>query len=333
MGENMNKKKALITLFMLMAIGLYSNDGPFWDIRMGAAYPMEEKSNSVSLLREEIKIDFYNEYYTVEVDFFFYNNGPNITIKVGFPEYITSEKGVGEIEDFKTEFNGNLQNCEYVTGTIRTIDDVRRIYTTNWYVKNVIFPEYQNSTSKVKYKVKYTEHSGYQIAKYIYGTGKYWKGDIGEIKIVISNYTYKWPYIVISDNQIKNATYLNIEDNKSTITIRNCKPEKIEDSFVFRIAPFDCPYGTDPVYRTIWPNMPEFSKDFFRREINEYSLVSFSKMQLRIVRNCIYAFHGYQFSATDLKDYFAKQYWYKEIMQQGRVYKDASLTENDKRNL
>lgn len=50
---------------------------------------------------------------------------------------------------------------------------------------------------------------------------------------------------------------------------------------------------------------------------------------LRIVRNAIFAKHGYTFQSEDLKEYFSKMSWYKP----NRSNVDESLTPTDKNNL
>ncbi|MBR4326211.1 MAG: YARHG domain-containing protein, partial [Bacteroidales bacterium] len=45
----------------------------------------------------------------------------------------------------------------------------------------------------------------------------------------------------------------------------------------------------------------------------------FSKAQLRVMRNEIYARHGYVFSSADLKAHFAKMSWYKPLNDNSKV--------------
>ena len=49
------------------------------------------------------------------------------------------------------------------------------------------------------------------------------------------------------------------------------------------------------------------------------SLILFSKAQLRIMRNEIYARHGYTFASADLKAHFAKMSWYKPLNDNSKV--------------
>ncbi|MDQ2180236.1 YARHG domain-containing protein [Marinifilum sp. D714] len=49
-------------------------------------------------------------------------------------------------------------------------------------------------------------------------------------------------------------------------------------------------------------SLTKLEKDYFK---------NFTKSQLRIARNEIFAFHGYSFKSEDLKEVFNKKYWYK----------------------
>ena len=53
--------------------------------------------------------------------------------------------------------------------------------------------------------------------------------------------------------------------------------------------------------------------------VNEAMLWFFDSELLRIMRNEIYARHGYVFSSADLKAYFSKQPWYKPLNNNGAV--------------
>ena len=49
------------------------------------------------------------------------------------------------------------------------------------------------------------------------------------------------------------------------------------------------------------------------RKLTYNDIRSLSKPQLRILRNEIYARHGYIFKSADLKAYFSKYPWYKPL--------------------
>ncbi|TGN00016.1 YARHG domain-containing protein [Leptospira dzoumogneensis] len=64
--------------------------------------------------------------------------------------------------------------------------------------------------------------------------------------------------------------------------------------------------------------------------ISESDLSSYTKSSdLRIIRNSIFAKHGYIFKSDELKDFFAKKSWYKVRFHNV----DNLLSQNDKRNI
>jgi hypothetical protein len=63
--------------------------------------------------------------------------------------------------------------------------------------------------------------------------------------------------------------------------------------------------------------------------ISNSILEELDKQQLRIIRNSIYARHGYNFKSSDLQDYFSKFSWYSGT----KVDVDNELTEIDKLNI
>ena len=58
-------------------------------------------------------------------------------------------------------------------------------------------------------------------------------------------------------------------------------------------------------------------------------LVSFSKDDLRLLRNCIYARYDYKFTSLELKNFFSKFKYYKG----DKDNVDDQFTENDKKNI
>ena len=55
------------------------------------------------------------------------------------------------------------------------------------------------------------------------------------------------------------------------------------------------------------------------RIVTEYFLGYFDKKLLRIMRNEIYARHGYKFSSADLTSYFSKMSWYEPVSDNNKV--------------
>lgn len=62
------------------------------------------------------------------------------------------------------------------------------------------------------------------------------------------------------------------------------------------------------------------------------NLASYSKAQLRLIRNEIYARHGYCFKHEDLKQYFASKTWYKPNPSLSTTQVFARFNETERRN-
>lgn len=71
--------------------------------------------------------------------------------------------------------------------------------------------------------------------------------------------------------------------------------------------------GTGEDYTT--DSHAEINDDLFKKlstqRLNDSELSGYSKSELRILRNSIFARHGYIFKSEDLKEYFSKFEWYK----------------------
>ena len=52
----------------------------------------------------------------------------------------------------------------------------------------------------------------------------------------------------------------------------------------------------------------------YGNELNTYS-----PQMLRVMRNSIFAHHGYVFQSADLKDYFSREPWYKPVNNNGSM--------------
>jgi hypothetical protein len=69
------------------------------------------------------------------------------------------------------------------------------------------------------------------------------------------------------------------------------------------------PVAATPAQGGVQGNYPEAST----RNLNESELASKSCFELKIMRNEIYARHGYIFKTDDMRAYFSRQSWYKPV--------------------
>jgi hypothetical protein len=69
----------------LVIFNLYTNDS--WVDSAGGSYTLlDNKTQNVQMLSENIKIDLYVNYYEMNIEFIFYNHGNTVELMVGFPE-------------------------------------------------------------------------------------------------------------------------------------------------------------------------------------------------------------------------------------------------------
>ena len=98
---------------------------------------------------------------------------------------------------------------------------------------------------------------------------------------------------------------------------------------IYRVS--DGEYG--PVPGALWHKLKNVSPNgrwaFLSKEIvPETTMWRFHSPLIRIMRNEIYARHGYVFNSADLKDYFGKQPWYKPLNNNAAVKLSAIETLN-----
>jgi hypothetical protein len=63
--------------------------------------------------------------------------------------------------------------------------------------------------------------------------------------------------------------------------------------------------------------------------LQKEDLLFLSSVQLRTLRNLIFAIHGYKFRSPDLREYFGSQEWYSP----SDAFSDSDLTDIERRNI
>ncbi len=71
--------------------------------------------------------------------------------------------------------------------------------------------------------------------------------------------------------------------------------------------------------------------DVFKRYLGQADLYKYTKEELRLLRNEIYAIHGAQFQSEDLKQYFGEKSWYQGIP--ATEFSDQMLSEVERANI
>lgn len=292
----MKKNIFSILTFLFISCSLFANDTYFY-LAGGNLIPMEETENiSVEMQEETIFINLLEDYYEVTVDFVFYNSGNDVELEVGFPFFSEGFGGDGKIWDCTCWTNGN--ETDYTKTNI----------IQGWYkpigleyanLRKISFQKKSITTTKVNFKTEYgREAPSFLLATYLYGTGLSWKGPIKTLKLIIENNNLyrKIGWIKMASKNIS-SDFQRITDNKYEFITYNVEPENYEN--VFEISLFDV---LDNIGPTKFPSFFDFDKEVVDPENFKW----YTKAQLRLVRNAIYALHGYEFKSNDLKEYFGK---------------------------
>ncbi|MCQ2578381.1 MAG: YARHG domain-containing protein [Treponema sp.] len=306
-------KKFLILLMCLLAsmsFSLFANDTYFY-MAGGQLVPTKEGQVDIEMKEEVINIVLEKNYYEVTVDFSFYNNGAKKTLEIGFPFFCEGLGGSGTISDFRCWTNDKETSfADYPLEKKWNTNEYTDL--ENAFVRTIEFPAKKVTKTKITYKSTYgREAPSYSMAKYLYGTGSSWKNAIGKMTIRIKN---NLQYRSINGIELPECDSIKIVDeNTWEIICTNIEPKKYTDCITVILGDV---FGDDG------PRI--IQKDSFfasRVKLSSKGLLWYTKSQLRLVRNAIYAFHGYPFKSQDLIELFEEEMadygWY------GRDYVDG----------
>lgn len=285
-------KKFLFILMLFFSVaGLYANDTYFF-MSSGQLVPTQESDIEVEMQEEIINIKLEHNYYEVTVDFFFYNPGPEVELEIGFPFFCVGIDGNGTISDFKCWTNDVETSFTDYPFEKKWANDTE---LENAFVRKITFPSKKITKTKISYKSTYGRSApSYLIAKYLYGTGSSWKNAIGKMTVRIQNNDlYYSPRFVRlpGSSEIK-----RINDNTWEAVITNIEPEKYTDSITIE---------TGNIWGDDGPRVLRKERYFgCRSRLTQQNLFWYTSSQLRLIRNAIFAFHGYPFKSEDLIDLF-----------------------------
>lgn len=316
--------KKLLTVVALAALSFTArgNDGAYMT-RGSVIYPVKE--TKISLAKEVLSFTVNNKICQVDILFEF-NNPEKVerTMLVGFQ----APSAVGDVEgnisnsvqiyDFRILNGGVLlpyqlkvaecEDCELKdTGTQQFSQTEGGIYV---YLFEVVF---KPGINKINHSYAFPASASvtfHQIYNYILTTGSKWAtGKIKDLTVQVDMGTNKYFYMtdifgpyadwqVIGSGKVTSKTFVNYKDSCRMVRILSGKLQVSVKDF-----------------------KPESDIDF--GIINQYSFISitlslgeltlqgeYSKEDLRLLRNTIYAQYGYVFKSKDLQDYFSRFEWY-----------------------
>jgi len=226
-----------------------ANDAPV-NLEAGGAQPLSwPRKLNVEMESETVRIILGQPSYVVDATFNFQNKGETIEVDVGFPK-----KGEGYFDErfphvsdfikFETWVDGvqvefvEKPNKASIEGPFTLPDLVKKIKQTEkfdnlslratdyrWMVKKrVRFPPNKITTTRVRYEAQYNSRGGEcrGIMAYIYGTGRYWNGNIGKSTFIIDA-----TGIPTEDRPPRKSIYFSNENDES-----KAKWETLKDGIV-----------------------------------------------------------------------------------------------------
>jgi hypothetical protein len=182
-----------------------SYDVPFITLSGGVIAPASPQD---SIRMDSMKIDILpqDRSYVVDAVFQLFNTGEATTEWIGFPKHGEADPPVASrnrvIRDF-IRFEG------WVDGRKELFEEKSHFLTDNrhpfpelmpaglreetrWMAKEIVFPNNASTTVRIRYEAPYATCSDcsirpYQGGSFYLGPGKYWKGSIAEVEIVLQD--------------------------------------------------------------------------------------------------------------------------------------------------
>lgn len=200
----------LLFLVVLSILSLLSparaNDAPV-QLRSGGAAP-EGMNLAIRMDSEEVTICLLDRTYTVDAVFHFFNTADTTTEWVGFPKrlsgYLSDFHNIPEFIKFETWVEGQKvavseePDISSIMAPHKTLGALLKalkkpqsssllVKDFRWLVKRVRFPGHTTVTTRIRYEAPYSATAEVRRAFYVYGTGSYWKGNIGRATFTIDS--------------------------------------------------------------------------------------------------------------------------------------------------
>jgi hypothetical protein len=200
----------------------------------------------------------------------------------------------------------------------------------DWFVKKVRFEGGRKTAIKVRYSTRYgVNGSGSYWARYIYGTGRTWKGDIGQARFIVDasqrDGDFEMSYR-FSDARRPFAVS-TLGRGVCQYLISAIKPDENE------LLELRVPTGESGGFDA-GPGQEFYFKQYadweYQKEVIPDALLGGKRpWQLRLLRNMFFAGHGKRFQDPGLARYFEARSWYHPKDD----FKNTDLNEIEKANV
>lgn len=326
-----------ISYLLFYSTFIIANDGSFY-AQGGTLLPLEE--TTIELRKEVLNLTQDGHWMQVDIFFEFYNPATEKELTVGFVtppasgDVLQEEAEHPQVEGFQVMVNEALSSFKISRqkGTGMKIPNQEMFGNEFVYHFPVVFKKGKNT---IRHSYKYRGSNSVESKHYFdyrLTTGKLWAnkgiGDF-ELNIKMEDNTYfglpysfwkderpvSWEMIGVGQISAKKQRYysdINLQMAKvktGTIQFRakNFRPDS--DLYLMVLHPHNhVSFWTDNK-----PDKPLFFNDIIFSLYPPYDkegLKELSKENLRILRNYVFAKHGYIFKSKDLQAYFEQFNWY-----------------------
>ena len=292
--------KQLLFALLLFPILSYSNDSSLGS-RGGNVFPVFQRYD-IRMEREVIRIKMKRDSCYVSCKFWFKNESKaNCLLLIGFPDYLQDP---GEITKPLKRFTCKIAGKETKVDHLKSVTTLDSDTTTRWYDSWYCWDTQFKPSETVLIENTYTGEwsrsvGGTFFFDYLIGTARTWKGSIGSGKVVFD----------FSD--LASKLFLDNNCSADTVFPKGMHRKIYNDSIVYSYNDYFPEWGESlrvglwsfwqPPFETTDPDNYPFKHIALKR----------SNEDLGMMRNEIYARHGYVFRNKELQNYFEKQSWYR----------------------
>ncbi len=255
---------AIIFTAFFFIVSASADDAPL-ELLSGGVCPMLGPGERIRMDSEEVNIRLGDKSYIVDATFHLTNFGKTKTILVGFPKkglgYLGEFKKVADFIKFETWVNGEpvqfteeggASSLEATDLTLPQMlaglksGDAANLAAKDirWLVKRVNFPGGKTTTTRVRYEAPYNR-TKYEtpaatgvlcgFAHYIYGSGRFWHGNIGKATFVVESARTQEtsPRVVMPDK----ASEKRVSETATAYTLTDIEPREDAEVTIYLCPP------------------------------------------------------------------------------------------------
>lgn len=301
----MNRFLVIYSILLLLITNTKANDA-FLGSRGGNVFPIIRNEN-IRMVKEEIRISLEKDSCIVDCKFWFQNHGnKKEAVLMGFPDYFSDNGQISKpLRGFTCAINGKSTKCSKRTQTteIENIPDLKSY--EKWYCWDVQI----NSGETILVENSYVGDWGGSVDGtcrfgYLIGTAQTWSSNIASGKVIFDYSKIASSAFVdtsfYSDKTLPKGLKREIYSDSIVFSYQNYLPKWDETLSVSIYSFWKCPYGN------LNADIKELPLNFQKRFIQQLDV-----KKLKLMRNEIYARHGYIFKDSELQKYFSQKIWYR----------------------